>query len=204
VRSTLEMDLQGAVAKIFTSEVLVVVAYSRDNNPDLMDIYVFDWQSGHVLWQRANTKIVEAHTELIKVPHPIIQNRTLLLDINTGTEIPEMQKTRDSSGHITCPSSYPESSIYFQWFAKFLKETGQKPVKECEYLKLGKVIFLSYYIYRHDALDNYLIAIDSDGKILEKFTLGEKLKGIGKDTFFVQQDHLIFISNKTILNIYAL
>jgi len=63
-------------------------------------------------------------------------------------------------------------------------------------------MILSYYFHKNKTLGNVLLVANSEGEVLCTINLGENLKGIGKDTFFVLENKLVFISNKNTLNIY--
>lgn len=204
IKSHIEVEVSGIVPKLFTNDVLVVVAYSNEANPDVTDIYGVDWKNGEIIWERTATKILEANHVSIKLPHRNIQGRFLFIDIKTGRDIDSLLEEKPKGNSIKYPLGYPESSIYFEWFSKFLKAQKQIPVKHCEYIRLSKQTILSYYITQENTLSNYLIVIDIHGKVLDKFLLASDLKGIGKDTFFIFEEQLIFITDQKTLNFYAL
>ena len=53
-------------------------------------------------------------------------------------------------------------------------------------------------------LANYLYAFDAGGKLLLEEKLGENLKGVGLDTFFIFSRDLIFVKNKNELKSYKI
>lgn len=204
IMAEIEVEVSGLIPKLFTEKVLLVVAYSSESNPDVTDIYAVDWQTGEIIWERPMTKILEANHLSLKIPHRNFQDRFVFLDVETGDEIDSLREAEAHSSHIKYPSGYLESSVYFEWFAKFLKAQSKTPVKHCEYIRLPKQTVLSYYLQHSDTLSNELVVIDIHGKILDEFLLESELKGIGKDTFFIFEDQLVFITNQKTLNFYAL
>jgi hypothetical protein len=53
-------------------------------------------------------------------------------------------------------------------------------------------------------LANYLYGLSASGEILIKEKLGESLKGVGLDTFFIFSGHLIFVKSKNELISYKI
>ena len=50
---------------------------------------------------------------------------------------------------------------------------------------------------------NYLLVLDKDGEVLLEVKLGEKLPGLGTDTFFMLSGCLFLIKNKKELVAYT-
>ena len=72
-----------------------------------------------------------------------------------------------------------------------------------EYVEYGSLIVISAFAGEQN-LANYLFVFNSAGELLLKETLGEQLKGIALDTFFILSGFLIFVKNKSELVIYKL
>ena len=68
----------------------------------------------------------------------------------------------------------------------------------------GNGLILMSVFVKEDELANFLYGFSSDGELIFKETLGENLKGVGLDTFFIYSDHLIFVKNKKELTSYKI
>lgn len=198
-------EYAGLVTKSFDKNQLLFIQYSDQNNPDLTNIYTFNWNGGVPTFLMQNTRIIESGDQWIKVPHPHFVNKEVYLDIKSGTELKESPvseiENRDNMFYAT---AYPEESEYFQWFVQYFTKHGITPCRQIEYLKIENSILISYYENKEGGLTNSLALLDKEGTILERILLDEKLQGIGKDTFFVYRNKAIFVTDKNTLNIYDL
>ena len=192
------------VLKSVTSTHLILNEYHNGKNPDHATAIAYDYKRKRIEWEKENFRILEVNGELIKAPHEHFENRLSYWDVKTGQKIEASEeKNIQSNKTESFPLLYPENSEHFGSFSKFIHEKkGHKPTICCEYLEVGKLMILSYYYFENKTLTNVLLIANSDGEILDTINLGKNLKGIGKDTFFVLENKLIFISNKNTLNIY--
>ena len=76
-------------------------------------------------------------------------------------------------------------------------------VAAIEYLEYEDLIIVSVFV-TETGLANYLYGLNASGEILLKEKLGEDLKGVGLDTFFIFSGHLIFVKNKNELTSYKI
>ncbi|MFT7162332.1 MAG: hypothetical protein ACI9GZ_003522 [Bacteroidia bacterium] len=192
------------VLKTIVDNFLVLNEYSNGQNPDKARAIVYDYKNKRINWEKENFNIIDIKGKLIKSPHQYFEGRYSYWDIESGSivESDENENLKTEKNEYF-PLCYPETNEYFSWFAKVI--SGQKkhmPRISCEYLELNDKIIISYYYMEKEALNNSLIVLDSYGQTIESIKLGENLKGIGKDTFFAIENHLIFISYKNTLNIY--
>jgi len=74
----------------------------------------------------------------------------------------------------------------------------------CDYLEWDGHIFISYYCQEADSLANFLLMMGEDGKILLNEKLESDLKAVGVSTFFIFENHLIFVRNKAELFVVPL
>ncbi len=192
------------VLKSITSSHLILNEYHNGKNPDHATAMVYDYKRKIIEWEKENFRILEINGEVIKSPHQHFENRFSYWNVKTGQIIDEPATTNLKSNKTeSFPLLYPENSEHFGSFSKFINEkTGHVPAICCEYLEVEKLMILSYYFFENKTLTNVLLIANSDGEILDTINLGENLKGIGKDTFFVLENKLVFISNKNTLNIY--
>ena len=69
------------------------------------------------------------------------------------------------------------------------------PVGSIEYLEFNSLIFISYHV-QSETLANYLVVLNENGTEEFKTELGDHLKGIGFETFFILSGCLFFVRNK--------
>ena len=65
-----------------------------------------------------------------------------------------------------------------------------------EYLEESSLIFISCYAQSEQGLINDLLVLSTDGEMVLREKLGEQLKGIGQDTFFIYGGSVIFVKNR--------
>jgi hypothetical protein len=70
-------------------------------------------------------------------------------------------------------------------------------------MEAGDLIIVSVFVKEAD-LANFLYVFNTGGELLLMEKLGENLKGVGFDTFFVLFGHLIFVRNKHELIVYKI
>ncbi|MDW3210992.1 MAG: hypothetical protein R8N23_14040 [Reichenbachiella sp.] len=198
-------EYTGLVTKSYDKSRLLFIQYSDQNNPDLTNIYTFNWTGGEPTFTLQNTRIIQSGPNWIKVPHPHFANKGIYIDVKSGSQMREKPKTeKDLFQNIQYATAYLEESEYFQWFVQYFAKHGITPCRQIEYLKTEHAVLISYYENKEEKLSNSLTLLDKEGTILEQIVLDEKLNGIGKDTFFVYQNKAIFVTHKKTLNLYEL
>lgn len=197
-------DLDNLVIKSFSKDHLLTIRFSDQNNPDVVDLYNFQWNSSDPTFAKLGSQIKDSQNDWIEIPHPHFQGKTIILDLKTGAPLSEKPQKQDLNEGIYYPTAYTKYSQYFEMLEKLLLHNNITLVKQCEYLKLEQNIILSYYTEEEGELCNYLSIVNNQGMIIESHVLAKNLKGIGKDTFFVSRNKLIFVSNKTDLNVITL
>lgn len=106
---------------------------------------------------------------------------------------------------LTIPLHYGEESSHFNAVKEFMKKyDGSEIVSAVDYLEYRSVIIISYYLRNVDKLENFLLVMDKGGNRKLAQLLGEKLEGIGLETFFCLGQFLITIKDKNELLIYEL
>ncbi|WP_422362414.1 hypothetical protein [Reichenbachiella sp.] len=199
-------EYTGLVTKSYNKDQLLFIQYSDQNNPDLTNVYMFDWNGGAPIFSLQKTRIIELGLEWIKVPHPHFVNKEVYIDLNSGAELKNTPVIKEQiEDNIFYATAYPEESEYFQWFVQYFTKHNITPCREIEYLKIKNSILIAYYENKEGGMmTNSLVLLDREGTILERVILDEKLQGIGKDTFFVYRNKAIFVTGKNTLNIYDL
>jgi hypothetical protein len=136
-------------------------------------------------------------------PEPV----TAVFDAHSGEAV--VDEINDKEGNeifdLVRPFQYLEGTPYFKTVSDFVSEQFEETIiGAAEYVEIDGLIFISYYIKKEDGLANYLLVITSDGAVLQHEKLGERLKGLGVDTFFLLAGCLFYIRNKNELLSYIL
>ena len=191
------------VLKAITDNHLIFNQYADGQNPDVCTAFVYNYATRSIVWEKENFNILAVNEQTVKAPHPYFENRFTFYDIKTGQDLGQENTGKSSPISNQFPDLYPSQSQHFTWFEKFISQvTSHKPELCCEYLELENRLIISYYFFEGDVLVNNLLVANDAGEVIESFPLGKNLKGIGKDTFFVVENNLIFISDKNTLHIY--
>lgn len=201
----------------FIGEYLVFYTYSDTQNPEEKNFFVVKWTTEEIIWYSDSFMVVDTalgklygydkkdddkilkevdfFTNKIKViGDKKIQNR------EQGKELlyPDSQK-------LLYPFAYTEGSNYFAVVLNYVaQQMNVHPVKSCEYLEVGQFIIISYYIYEHKNLVNYLMVVNKTGDLLYHEKICDNLPGVATDTFFVLDHVLIFIKDKSQVVCYEL
>ncbi|MFY0627523.1 MAG: hypothetical protein JXR07_14570 [Reichenbachiella sp.] len=198
-------DTPNLSIRSFDSERIVAISFSQIQNPDLVDVLVYDWKEDEPIYVFPNTKLIASNANMLEIKHPMIENKTRKIDLSSGNEVSQNVNIESNEmENVHFPKTYDSSSAYFIWFEKILNQEGKSPKIQCEHMEYHKTHLISYYEQLNKSLTNYLSIIDKNGKFQESFTLASDLKGIGNDTFFVIENKTIFVTNHNTLNVYHL
>jgi hypothetical protein len=192
-----------------TSEILLLHVYLNPDNPDEKALIAFDFHNDTVLWRADHFSFggIEASrvwgTFTAKEP-----SHAVALDIRNGHPLDEKM--------IPAPGSFPENimlrkpfqyidgNVHFETVKSFLtSRLNVLPVGGVEYLEHEHLIFVSYQVMR-ESLANFLVAFSEQGELLFHEKLGDHLKGLGLDTFFILSGFLFFVRNKSELISYRI
>ena len=184
---------------------LILLEYEEGKNPDVSNLIVFDTAKRIVAWERKDVKNVEVGRSAIKVPHQYLTKRIEHLDIGSGQPMELSGEFTNNRPDILLPAFYSAENEYFSTFTEFIQtHTNDQAILCCEYLEINSGMILSYYAKSNRSVDNNLLIMSNEGQLNELINIGKNLTGIGKDTFFVFDKYLIFISFKNTLNIYEI
>ncbi|MEO0331662.1 MAG: DUF4905 domain-containing protein [Bacteroidota bacterium] len=124
-----------------------------------------------------------------------------------SSQVDTEKSAEKQNNGIWQPFFYAEDQLYFTTVANFTTSLGlDKPVGGCEYLEYRNYIGIAYYVptEHKGELANYLLIIDQAGEILLHPCLEKSVPQPGLGTFFVVQNQLIVVENKTRLVSYVL
>lgn len=192
----------GAVA----GDRLLFTVYTDTNNPDKKSLVAYDIKSRQMVWWYNGFSIAGANSLYVKGTDSRFPSREVVLDAVTGKPLQDVDFDLALSQNFSLirPFQYEEGSGYFDSVKKFVENRcGVKPVTAIEYLETPALIIMSVFVREGD-LANFLYVFDTGGELLLTEKLGESLKGVGFDTFFVFLGHLIFVKNKHELIVYQI
>jgi hypothetical protein len=189
-----------------SSDVLLLTVYTDTHNPDKKSVLAFEVKQEKILWWKNDFSIASVFGKIVTGVESKWGHREVVLDIFTGNGV-----SKDSvvlpgpqNFHLIRPFHYQEGSTHFDTVKSFLEGKGEiSPVFSVEYCEHHSLILISAFSGRED-LVNYLIVFNSKGEIVMKETLGEHLKGIASDTFFIFSGYLVFVKNTRELVCYKL
>jgi hypothetical protein len=102
------------------------------------------------------------------------------------------------------PVQFLEGTQHFETVQRFIQQRLNKAIsKGVEYVEFDNWIVVSVYIQESEDLANYLIVMTKEGEIVLEEKLGEKLEGLGVDTFFILSGCLFFVKNRLELVAYT-
>jgi hypothetical protein len=189
-----------------SANVLLLTIYTDTNNPDKKSILAFEVSQQKVLWWKNDFSIALVSGETVTGVESKWGHREVVLDIYTGQEVTEdpVVLPVQQNFQVIRPFQYQEGSTHFNTVKSFLeRKCDISAVFSVEYCEHQTLILISAFSGRED-LANYLIVFNSEGEIVMKETIGEHLKGIASDTFFIFSGYLIFVKNKRELVSYKL
>lgn len=182
-----------------SKDVVVFKNYDNDANAKVLSYEAFELNDLKRVWLKEGISNVSFGTKSFTAN----QNGVLgTFDLTSGGPVQDTSIKKENSKVITPPIFYPQSNQYFDTIKRFVHGlNGDEIVAGAEYLETGSWIGISYYI-RNDKLVNKLLIVGMDRKVLLQETLAEELSGVGQDTFFVTDNKLIFVKDKSKLFIY--
>ena len=177
-------------------DVALFSMFTETNNPDRKALIAYDISKQKMLWWRNDFSLSEVGLNCVSGISTQMGHRKVSLDLHSGNEtdfVPQTELTSD----VRRPSQYVEGHGYFSTVQTFLQSRfNLKAVLSLEYLEAYSLIFISYYEQSESGLTNELLVLSPGGELLLREKLGEQLKGIGQDTFFIYDGSVIFVKNR--------
>jgi hypothetical protein len=180
-----------------TDDKAFFTLYTNTNNPDQKAALAYRITDDKLIWWNNDFSIEKVTPKFVFGTTMRMGTRKLILDAETGNEyaFDQMKDVRIEE-KVQHPHHYPADHPYFATVAKFFSQKfNLLPTTALEYLEHDSLIFISCYFQEND-LVNYMFVLSPDGDLLLKEKLGERLKGIGLDTFFILSGCLFFVRNK--------
>ncbi|QHT68280.1 DUF4905 domain-containing protein [Rhodocytophaga rosea] len=194
--------------------ILLLQTFPDSQTPVPKGILALDVRSANIIWQ---------HPQLNYAGFSILQSAVIatestndgqiyrLINLKTGktsdlarySPLDETGISADSK--IIFPRHYTSENKYFPAIVSFLNQKlGIKAEKAVDYAEYQHLLIISYYLYDHNTLSNFLVVIDRQTGILLHESIATQLSGTGLDTFCIMNNHLIFVREKKELLSYEL
>lgn len=190
------------------NEKLLLHRYSDFQKPEPLGIIAIDAFTGAVNWRLDEWIFLNCNGEAITAfqindeSQPVYES----FDLKTGVKFHKnTAKTPLNTQTEVFPSvHYTENNEFFPAIFKFLyRLLGIEAQKAVDYSEFQDKIIISYYIYRGNSLNNYLLVTDRKRNILLNDLIAET-DGVGIDTFSVYSKTLLYIKNKNQLVSYEI
>lgn len=187
-------------------DILLLTIYTDSNNPDKKSVLAYDVVKREIVWWKNGFSLTSINRLSVSGEDAKFPGKESILDLFTGQPLhhSDFDLVDSQNFPVIRPFQYDEGTAYFDTVKNFLhSRLGILPVTIIEYLEIEDYIIVSVFL-KEAGLANYLYVLDVDGEIVISQKLGEDLKGIGLDTFFVFSGHLIFVKNKNELLSYSI
>lgn len=189
-----------------TKEVLLLHIYQNTNNPDVKDLLAWDIFKQKKRWQRGNFLVSVVSENYIQGRAMGENGEEVVVDITTGDFLQNkaVETVMLENIPLVKPFQYVDGTPYFETVKTFLNSRFNIiPVGGVEYVEEQSCIFISYHAAQ-DSLVNFLIVLTAEGSVILHEKLGERLKGLGFETFFILSGCLFFVRNKCELVSYRI
>lgn len=190
-----------------SDSIVLLQRYDNADNPDRKTIMALNIETRRIEWKREDFRINDVRNGRITGFAGTDEPVEVELELTTGEVRPSSSAgvNPDENGDFLRPFQYLEGTPYFETVKEFLQSRQDVlPVAAAEYLEYNKMIFISYNIREDEGLANYLLVLSERGEILMNEKLGERLKGLGRDTFFVLSGCLFYVRNRNELLSYQI
>jgi hypothetical protein len=187
-------------------DMLLFTLYTDTNNPDKKSVVAYDVVKKQIAWWYNGFSLASVRGGCVLGQDSRFPGKDTFLDLFTGQPVEPVEFDLEDSQNfpVIRPFQYEEGSAHFDTVKQFFEtRLGIAPVATVEYLEFESLIIVSVFL-NNDGLANYLYAFTANGDVLMKEVLGENLKGVGLDTFFIFSGHLIFVKNKNELISYKI
>ena len=189
-----------------SGDMLLLTVYNDAQNPDKKSIVAYDVLKNSMAWWHNGFSVTSVNSLYVKGVDSRFPEKACILDLFTGQVVKHVDFDLADSQNFTVirPFQYEEGTAHFNTVKDFFaSRLGILPVAAIEYLEYEGLIFASVLV-NEAGLANYLYGLSASGEVLIKEKLGESLKGVGMDTFFIFSGHLIFVKNKNELISYKI
>jgi hypothetical protein len=185
----------------FSGDLVFLHNYRNPEIPEPSDLVVLAAGTGELSWVLPNRVFVKNVDEKrIEVAHRLPDGiKKIVYNIQAEPfedPIASGKSNFEEAEILTAPSRYTNGDQYYSSISSFLfKIAGVKDIQAVDYLECEPFLVLSYYIYEHDQIAQYLIIVNRERKILRHECIAKALKGVGMDTFLLKGKVLVYLRN---------
>jgi hypothetical protein len=195
-----------SLAAVNKSTVLLNRFMNKGGNPDHKSLIALDADTATIRWEMEELSLYDWNDSEILGYSTKDDLVPVKVNLHTGHLVEESWQPKTESILIENPKPvfYAEGTPHFETVKKFVAQTDYAIIKGVEYLEFNGWIIVSVYVEELAKLANYLLVFDEAGALGLTVKLGEKLTGLGTDTFFILSGCLFLVQNKTDLVAYRL
>lgn len=188
------------------STVLLNRFMNKGGNPDHKSLIALEAVAGTIRWEAEELSFYDWDESEILGYRTKDDLVPVKVNLFTGQIIEEPWQPKTESILTENPKAvfYAEGTPHFETVKKFVAKTDYVITKGVEYLEFNDWIMVSVYVEESSKLANYLLVFSETGTLVLTVKLGEKLAGLGADTFFILAGCLFLVQNKTDLVAYRL
>ena len=202
-------------AVLLRSGILFVQAFPEGQNPEPRGITALDIRTRRICWADPDARFAQAAggAEII-VKHTGGSGEThFLRDAKTGETLREISAENwpqppplPSVERLRFPVHYPPASPHSASIADFLLHNlGISPQLSFDYAETEHCIVISYYLRTDGQMQNLLVVFDIISRLpILHETLATRRAGIGRETFFIFNNLLVFVKEQTSIMCYEL
>lgn len=188
--------------------VILFHTYPDQDNPDNRDLFAYHFLEQRILWKKEGKSIAEVVNDTV-VLMKYDGAQPEYFDVCTGKLLEDefkIKKRNVKNKLLEKPFHYREGNEYFNTVSRFLAANANiNIVKGVDYYENDHFMVMSYYYTnKNNNLANDLLVVDHNGEFLMNDQLGNDLKGISDDTFFIYNNKLIFVKGNTDFLVYQL
>lgn len=187
--------------------IVLFTIYLDQTNPDRKGTLAYGLDELNLIWWNNDFSVSEVYSQAVKGQSGRYGLVHKILDIKTGVELRSTDASLALRSFIKRPVQYAADTVHFGTVKTFLSEKlNLQPVSALEYLETDRNVIISCYIQiaNGNQLANFLLVVSRAGEVLLQMILDRSVTGIGLDTFFIIDDLIFFIKNKTELVSYKL
>lgn len=187
-------------------EVLLLTMYTNSDNPDKKSLIAYHVLKEEIIWWQNAFSLNAVNRQYVSGVDAKFPSKVVTLDVLTGraVQLTDFDLGVSQNFPVIRPFQYEEGTRHFETVKQFLQSRlNVLPVTTIEYLEFEALILMSVFV-RDQNLANYLYVFDTAGERVLEEKLGENLKGVGLDTFFIFSGQLIFVRNKNELKSYKI
>ncbi len=205
-RYALEEDWWVSLAGL-RKDKLLIKQYHDSQQPEKQGLIAINVETREADWWLDDFQLDElAENELTGLRVKNGEQVKVTLSLENGNEVfLKNFSSKPLAANAWYPVHYTASDSHFLTVSKFLAGAiNAVPVSACDYLEVGRFIILSYFISEGATLSNEVLVVTVDGDQLLQQNIGRQLTAVASGTFFVFNNYLVFIANKTQLCVYEL